>query len=103
MPEAQVDEDVVIGDGMAIPQMRALDAERDGLAVDALDGGAFPIQGFVEVALAVKLVAEPCPDASEHHGRMPTFFPLRVADGARLAGGLKKEQRTNVLAAFMLH
>ena len=47
---AQVDQDVgegiLVGDGLGVAQLGALDAEFDGLAVDAFGGGALFVDGL---------------------------------------------------------
>jgi len=62
LKETQVDQDVdqrvLIGDGLTVAQMRALNAERDGLRVDPLDRGALAIDLLVEFTVAVKRVAQ---------------------------------------------
>jgi hypothetical protein len=42
---------------LTVPQVRTLDAQVDGLGVDALNGGALSIDRFVFIAVAVKRVA----------------------------------------------
>jgi hypothetical protein len=45
--DEQVNECVLVGDGCAVAEVGALDAEGGGLSVDALDGGALVVDEFV--------------------------------------------------------
>ena len=59
LQEAQVDQDVdqgvEVSDGGAVADVRALDAEGDGLAVDAFDGGALVVDVLVLSLLRSKV------------------------------------------------
>ena len=65
--------------------MRALDAEGDGLAVDAFGGSALAISVLVSHAVSIQGVAEPGADAGGHRRGAaplgPTFVIERVALG----------------------
>ena len=55
--DQQIDQRVAIGDRRAIAQMGALDTQREGLRVDAFDGGALAVDLFVQFTVAIKRVA----------------------------------------------
>ncbi len=105
LQEAQVDQDVdervLIGDGGAIAQMWAFDAQGPGLGVDALHGGALAVEIFVWVAVAVEGVAEARPDAGRHHRATAALLPLFVVDWASLGGAGGEAQRTDVFTPFV--
>ena len=101
--DQKVDERVLIGNGAAIPEMGPLNAEGHGLAVDALDGRALPIELLVVVALAIQRIAQARTDADRHHSCASTGLPLRVMDRAAMPGALGKQYRTDVLTALMLN
>jgi len=58
LQEAQIDQEVnecvLVRNGWAVAQMRPLNAQGDGLRVNAFDGGALPIEIFVNLAVAVQ-------------------------------------------------
>ena len=53
-----VSQGVLVGDGVAVAQLRALDPEFHRLAVDAFGGSALLVDLFVGFAFSVKLVAQ---------------------------------------------
>jgi hypothetical protein len=56
--DQDVDEGVEVGDSLAVAQPGPLDAEFLGLRVDTLGGSALPLDGPVDVAIAVDLIAD---------------------------------------------
>ena len=66
MQEAEIDEQIneriLVGDGFAIAKDGALDAEGNGLRVDAFDGGALVVDAFVGNGVTVEGVADACAD-----------------------------------------
>ena len=78
-----VDQCVEVGDGRAIAQLGALDAEVDGLSIDALGGGALFVDLLVGLTVAVKLVTDACANAGGERGVIETsmqedLFPRNV-------------------------
>lgn len=105
MEGMQVDQDVgqrvVIGDGKPVAQFGTLNAEFDGLGVDALGGGALLVDLLVGVAVAVELVADTCSDAGGY-GSYATFLgPVFVVDRTRFAGGFGEEQGARMPPTFV--
>ena len=105
LQEAQVDQQinqgVLVGNGAAIAQVRALDAEGDGLGVDAFHRRALAIEILVEGALAIQRIAQAGADTGRHHGRTAALLPLRSARRTSFGRRLGKAERADVLAAFM--
>ena len=89
---AEIDEDVnegvEVGDGLAITQPGALNAQFDGLTVDPLGGGALFVELLVGRAGAVEFVAGACSWAEGQGGDAAALGPVLVVDGAGLACGL---------------
>ena len=98
--EQDVDEGVLVGDGLAVAQPGALDAEFLGLGVDALGGGALLVDVLVDVAVAVDQVADARADAGGHGGDA-ALGPFLVLGRTGSAGWLREEQRASVAAAFV--
>src|SRR5512135_3472443 len=78
--DQQIDQRILVGDRRAMAQVGSLDPEGDRLRVDAFDGGAFPIQLLVTLALAVESVPEARPDAGGHHHGAAAFLPAGMMD-----------------------
>ena len=83
--DEQIDQGVLVGDGGAIAQVRALDAEMNGERIDALDGGALFVNIGVERAVAIKGVTKASAGAGGHHGSATAVRPAFVID--RTSGG----------------
>ena len=62
--DQHVDEGILVGDGLAVAQPGPLDTEFLGLGVDALGGRTLVVDGLVDVAIAVDLVADARADTS---------------------------------------
>ena len=101
--DEEVDEGVEVGDGVTVANMGTFDAEGDGLAIDAFDRGALSVDILVSLAVAVEGVAQASADAGGHGRRTALLAPLFVLDGTGLAVGLRIEQGTKVLRAFVLN
>jgi hypothetical protein len=56
--DQDVDECVLVGDGQSIAQFRALNAQGDGLRVEAFGSGALAVNLFVQAAVVVELIAD---------------------------------------------
>ena len=82
-----VDQGVEVSDGLPVAEMRALNAQGDGLTVDAFAGGALAVGLPIGVAAAVELVADASADAGGHGGRAAPFGPVLVVDGTDGAQG----------------
>ena len=106
LQEAQIDEEVgqgvEIGNGVAVAEVGAFDAEGDGLAVDALDGGALLVDILVSLALAVEGVAQASADAGGHRRRAAFLRPVLVLDRAGFSGWLRIQKGADVFAALVL-
>ncbi len=102
---AQVDQrigqGIEVGDGLAVAEFRAFDAQLDSLAVDALVGGALLVDFLILRAVAIQRMAQACADAECQSCRAPTFGPARMLNGTSLLTGLWVEQGTDV-AAFLM-
>jgi hypothetical protein len=103
--QAQIDERVNqridVCDGTSVADVRALDAEGESLAVDALHGSALAVDIFVFVAIPVEGVTQPGTDAGGHHYRAAIFLPVFVVCRTPLGGTLGEAARTDILAALM--
>ena len=88
--DEHVGQGVVIGDGSAIAQFGALDAEVDSLAINALGGGALFVDLLVFRAMAVELIADARATAGGEGGDTTFLGPVLVVDGAGFAGGLRE-------------
>ena len=106
MQEAEIDEQinqgVLVGDGLAVAKNGTLDAESFGLRVDALDGGALVVDEFVEIGVAVEGVAEAGTDAGGHLGSAATGLPKFVMNRANVGSPFGMQERANIFAALML-
>ena len=84
LEEAQIDEDVgegvEVGDGASVADVRVLNAESDGLGVDALDGGALVVDALVEVAVTVEGVTQASADAGRHLCSAAVFSEAGMVD-----------------------
>ena len=88
--DQDVDEGVLVGDGLTVAQLGAFDVQFEGLAVDALCGGALFVDGFEQVTFAVELVTDAAAmaaaiagsDAGGHSDQTPSLIPILVVDGA---------------------
>jgi hypothetical protein len=98
--DQDVDEGVEVGDGLAIAQPGALDAEFLGLGIDALGSRALVVDFLVDVAVTIDLVADTCADAGCHRSDA-ALGPVLVLDGAGLTGGFGKDQRASIAAALV--
>ena len=63
-----VDERIVIDNGLPIAQFGALDPQVDGLRIDPFRGGALSIHVFVRGTLPVKLSTDPGADTGGDGG-----------------------------------
>jgi hypothetical protein len=104
MQSAQVDQDVdkgvLIGDGLAVAKSGTFDAEFLGLTVDALGGSTLIVDAFVDVGVAIDLIADASTDAGGEGGDA-ALGPLLVTDGTNLAGGFWEGQGADVAAALV--
>ena len=99
--DEQINERVLVGNGLAIAKNRTLDAESFGLRVDALDGGALVVDEFVSVAGTVEGVAEAGTDAGGHLGSAATGLPEFVMNRANVGSPFGMQERANIFATFM--
>ena len=58
--DQDVDEGVLVGDGLTVAQLGTFDVQFEGLAVDALCGGALLVDGFEQVAFAAAIASSFC-------------------------------------------
>lgn len=94
--EQDVDQSVEVSDGLLVAQLGPLNAQVDGLTVDALGGGALVVDVLVQLTVAVDLVAQTSPNASCQRGDASPIGPTRVVHGTGGSRGLGIEQRTGV-------
>ncbi len=99
--DEQVDQGVLVGNGCAVTQMRALDAQIHGLTVDAFGGGTLAIDFLIGLALPIQGVAQAGADTGGQVGRTATLRPVAVIEGAGLSGGMWEEQGAGILAALV--
>ena len=101
--DQEVNERVLVRNGGAVAQVRPLNAQSDGLRVNAFDGGALPIDLLVQLAVTVEGVPQASADTDRHHGGAALLFGVGMMKGtAFLSGGLLAEG-THILAALMFH
>ena len=107
LQEAQIDQEinegVLVSNGWAVAQMRPLNAQGDGLRVDAFDGGALAIDLFVQVAVAVEGIAQAGADTDRHHGRAALLLGVGMMNGTAFRSGGLLAEGTHVFAALMFH
>lgn len=101
--DQDVDESIEIGDGLAIADMRALDPQGFGLAVDTLGGGALFVNVFVALAVAIQGVAQARANAGGHRDGAALLGPVFVVDRAGICRRLRIAQRTAILSTFMFN
>ena len=99
--DQDVDQGVLVGDGLAVAQPGALDAEFLGLGVDALGGGALLVDFFEDGVVAVELVADACANAGGQGGDA-ALGPVLMIDGTGFAGRLREDQGAGIAAALVL-
>lgn len=84
--ERDVDQGVEVCDGALVAQLGPFDAEGNGLAEEALAGGALVVQIMISLAVPVELVADASPLGGRQGDATATFGPALVSDGASVAG-----------------
>ena len=81
---SQVDQDVNqrvhVGNRLSVAEFGTLDAEFNGLTVDAFRGGALLVDILVLLRFTVELIPQACPDASSHGGDTAAIGPPGVID-----------------------
>ena len=106
LQEAQIDQEVnervLVRNGRAVAQMRPLNAQGDGLRVNAFDGGALAIDPLVQLAVTVEGVTQARADTGGHHGRAALLLGVVMMNGTALLSGGLLTKGTHILAAFML-
>lgn len=100
--DQDVDEGVLVGDGLAVAQPGTLDAQFLGLAVDALGGGPLLVDCLVYGAVAVELIANAGADAGGQCGHAATFGPVLVANGTDASRDYRERQGADVTATLVL-
>ncbi len=85
--DQDIDEGILVGNGLAVAQPGALDAKLLGLGVDALGGGTLVVDFLVDVAIAVDLVAGARADTGGYRGGTALFGPNLVVDGVERRKG----------------
>lgn len=73
-----INERILIGNGLSVAQIRAFNAQIDSLRIDALGGGPLFIEVFVRLAIAIQLIAQPGSDADRQDADTPVFGPVLV-------------------------
>jgi hypothetical protein len=79
--DEHVSERVVTGDRGVVAQFRMLDAELDGLAVDALGRGALFVDILVRLTIAVDLAADACAAAGAKSRDTTVLGRVLVVEG----------------------
>jgi hypothetical protein len=97
--DEDVDEGVEVSDGPTVAEFRALNAQLDGLGVDAFGGGALFVDLLVGLTGAVEFVAGACAWAEGQGGDATALGPVLVGDGAGLACGVGIAQGASVATA----
>lgn len=80
----------MVGDGLTVADLGALDAQFDRLTVDTFVGGALLVHPLVGIAVAVDLIADTGADAGGDGGGAATLGPPFVIDGTGLICLLRK-------------
>lgn len=100
--EEDVDQRVLVGNGLPVAQFGALDAQFDGLAVDAFVRRALLVDLLVSFSLAVELVADASANAGGDGGGAADLGPAFVVDGAMLTRLFGEEQGADVAPAWVV-
>ena len=77
-----IDERILIGNGLAVAEVRTLNAQIDGLRVDAFGGGSLLVDLLILRALTIQLIAQASPDADGQGADTAAFGPIFVGDWA---------------------
>jgi hypothetical protein len=86
-----VDQGVLVGDGVGVAQVRRLDAEGKGLAVDSFSCAALVVELLVGDTLSVQLVADASADTGGNGGEAALLVPVGMVDGAVFTGRRRME------------
>ena len=71
--DENINEGIVVGDGLFVTKLGAFDTQSERLGVDAFVGGALFIEQFVCLRIPVELVTDTGPDGGGHGGNATTF------------------------------
>jgi hypothetical protein len=105
MEPAQVDKDVdqgvVVSNGLSVAELGALNPQGNGLTVDAFSGGPLFVDLLVDFTIPVNLIAQAGTDAGRDSRGTTALGPLLVYDGADLACFFWEEQGADVPATLV--
>ena len=99
--DQNINEGVDVGDGLAIAEFRAFDAERNGLAVDALRCRALAVDFLIRIALSIQLMTDTDARTERQGGDTAFLAPVFVGDRAGLPADFWKEQRAHVASVLV--
>ena len=92
---SKVDDDVnkciLIGDGLAVANMRSFDSEGHSLGVNTFGSGPLGVDLFVGRAFAVQLRAQPGANTGGDRGGTSTFSPVLMGDWAGPFFGIRSD------------
>lgn len=98
-----IDKRVLVGDGVGVAQVRRLDAEGKGLAVDAFGCAALVVELLVGDTLPVHLVADASADTGGNGGKAALLVPVEMVDGAAFAGRRRIEMGAAMPSDLVRH
>jgi len=100
--DQDVNEGVEVSDSLTVAEFGSLDAQSNGLRIDAFGGSTLIVDLFVDVTVPVELITKASADRGRHSGVTTALGPLLVVNGTGLSRLFRKEQGTSVSAAFVL-
>ena len=89
--DEDIDEGVLVGNGLFVAQFGAFDAQSQGLGVNPLVGRALVVEQFIGLRVTVELVTDTSPNSGGHGGDTAAFGPVFVVDRAGRGGGFREK------------